>query len=201
MNSFTTIDLLRHGEPMGGKKFRGALDDPLSPQGWQQMRTAVGDFRGWEAIISSPLTRCAAFAHELAKHLNRPLEIVQDFSEIRFGIWEGRSVAEVHNNDTLALTQFWRDPVAHPIPEGESVVDFDHRVAQAWLALLERYHGQHVLLIAHGGTIRMVLHRILDMPLQRLWRFEVPFAALSRVHCFHDSDAEPRLVFHNGRVA
>ena len=70
----------------------------------------------------------------------------------------------------------------------------------AWATLLERHRGQHVLLVAHGGTIRMVLRRILDMPLRRLWRFEVPFAALSRVHWFHDPEADPRLVFHNGRV-
>lgn len=56
MNDFTTVDLLRHGEPAGGKKFRGAVDDPLSPLGWQQMRAAVGDFRGWQTIVSSPLT-------------------------------------------------------------------------------------------------------------------------------------------------
>lgn len=200
MNDFTTVDLLRHGEPAGGKKFRGALDDPLSPLGWQQMRAAVGDFRDWQTIVSSPLTRCAAFARELAQQLDRPLEIVQGFSEIRFGVWEGRGVAEVHASDPLALAQFWRDPIAHPIPESEPVADFDRRVGQAWATLLEHHRGQHVLLVAHGGTIRMVLRRILDMPLRRLWRFEVPFAALSRVHWFHDPEADPRLVFHNGRV-
>ena len=52
MNDFTTVDLLRHGEPEGGKKFRGAVDDPLSPQGWAQMRTAVGDGRDWQVIRS-----------------------------------------------------------------------------------------------------------------------------------------------------
>ena len=200
MNDFTTVDLLRHGEPAGGKKFRGALDDPLSPLGWQQMRAAVGDFRDWQTIVSSPLIRCAAFARELAQQLDRPLEIVQGFSEIRFGVWEGRGVAEVHASDPLALAQFWRDPIAHPIPESEPIADFDRRVGQAWATLLERHRGQHVLLVAHGGTIRMVLRRILDMPLRRLWRFEVPFAALSRVHWFHDPEADPRLVFHNGQV-
>ncbi len=38
MNDFTIVDLLRHGEPDGGQKFRGAVDDPLSPRGWEQMQ-------------------------------------------------------------------------------------------------------------------------------------------------------------------
>ena len=90
MSDFTIVDLLRHGEPEGGQMFRGAVDDPLSPRGWDQMRTAVGDYREWDAIVSSPLVRCAAFAGELAERLDRPLEIVREFSEISFGVWEGR---------------------------------------------------------------------------------------------------------------
>jgi alpha-ribazole phosphatase/probable phosphoglycerate mutase len=201
MSDFTTVDLLRHGEPEGGQMFRGAVDDPLSPRGWEQMRAAVGDYRDWEAVISSPLIRCAAFARELAEHLNLPLEIVNEFSELSFGVWEGRSVADVHATDPLALARFWRDPIGCPIPGGEPVEAFDQRVGQAWEALLERYCGQHVLLIAHGGTIRMVLRRLLEMPVRRIWRIEVPFAAIGRIRLHRDPEADPHLVFHNGRLA
>ncbi len=200
MNDFTVVDLLRHGEPDGGQKFRGAVDDPLSPAGWEQMRVAVGDYGDWDAIITSPLIRCAAFAEELAERLERSLEIAPGFSEISFGVWEGRSVAEVHQNDPQALGQFWRDPVAYPIPGGEPIAEFDRRIAAAWQTLLERYHGRHVLLVAHGGTIRMVLRQLLEMPLQRVWRIEAPFASLTRIRVHCDPGSEPHLVFHNGRL-
>lgn len=201
MSDFTIVDLLRHGEPEGGQMFRGAIDDPLSSRGWEQMRAAVGDCRDWDAVITSPLIRCAAFARELAERLDRPLEIVDGFSEISFGVWEGRAVAEVHATDPLAIAQFWRDPVAHPIPGGEPVEVFDQRISRAWDELMQRYQGRHVLVVAHGGTIRMVLRRLLDMPVQRIWRFEVPFAALSRIRRHCDPEADPHLVFHNGRLA
>ena len=201
MSEFTVVDLLRHGEPEGGQKFRGAVDDPLSERGWGQMRAAVGDYRGWEAVISSPLVRCAAFARELAGHLDRPLEIAAGFSEVSFGVWESRAVADVNAAEPLALARFWRDPVAYPIPGGEPVADFDRRVGQAWELLLKRHRGRHVLLVAHGGVIRMILRRLLDMPLQRIWRLEVPYAAVSRIRRHRDPEAEPHLVFHNGRLA
>ncbi len=201
MSEFTIVDLLRHGEPEGGQKFRGSIDDPLSVRGWEQMRAAVGDYREWEAIISSPLIRCAAFAHELAERLDCPLEILPAFSEIGFGVWEGRSVAEVHETDPLALGQFWRDPIAYPIPGGEPVADFDRRISLAWDALLEEYRGRHVLLVTHGGVIRMVLRGLLEMPVRRIWRIEAPFASLSRMRVHRDPESEPHLVFHNGRLA
>lgn len=201
MNEFTIVDLLRHGEPEGGQKFRGAIDDPLSPRGWEQMRAAVGDYREWETIISSPLIRCAAFAQALAQQLDRPLEIVEEFTEISFGIWEGHSVAKVHETDPRALGRFWHDPIAYPIPGGEPITDFDQRIGQAWKALLERYQGRHVLLVAHGGVIRMVLRQLLEIPVRRIWRIEAPFASLSRMRVHCDPGAEPHLVFHNGRLA
>ena len=34
----TRIDLIRHGEPVGGRRYRGQIDDPLSEKGWKQMR-------------------------------------------------------------------------------------------------------------------------------------------------------------------
>jgi len=39
----TTLDLMRHGEPVGGRRYRGQMDDPLSEKGWAQMRNAVGN--------------------------------------------------------------------------------------------------------------------------------------------------------------
>lgn len=201
MSDFTTVDLLRHGEPEGGQKFRGAIDDPLSPRGWEQMRATVGEYADWQAIVSSPLIRCAGFARELAERLDRPLEIVPEFVELSFGIWEGRSVADVNAADPLTLARFWRDPVTYPIPDGEPVADFDQRIGRAWNALLERYRGRHLLLVAHGGVIRMVLRRLLDMPVRRIWRIEVPFAAISRIRLHRDPGSEPHLAFHNGRLA
>ena len=59
----TLIDFIRHGEPEGGRRYRGnAVDDALSEKGWQQMWGAVGDRPPWQQIISSPMRRCSAFA-------------------------------------------------------------------------------------------------------------------------------------------
>ena len=39
------LDLIRHGEPEGGVKYRGSLDEPLSTTGWQQMRATCAKAR------------------------------------------------------------------------------------------------------------------------------------------------------------
>ena len=91
MNTPTTIDLIRHGEPVGGSKYRGQTDDPLSEKGWAQMRAALVGHQPWEVVVTSPLVRCRAFAEELAARLALPLEVDARLMEIGFGEWEGRT--------------------------------------------------------------------------------------------------------------
>ena len=192
---------MRHGEPVGGQRYRGSLDDPLSEQGWRQMRAVVGDCCPWDAVLSSPLIRCSAFARELSGQYSRPLKIISDLREIGFGSWEGLSVADIEAKQPQALHRFWRDPVKHPPPDGETLPEFFARVTAAWNKLLVRYHGQHLLLVCHGGVIRMLLSYVLEIPLNRIWRLAVPYAAVSRV-CIYGSgvDANPLLMFHAGRL-
>lgn len=177
----TLIDLLRHGEPEGGARFRGHIDDPLSATGWEQMRGAVGGAGGWELIVTSPLRRCADFAAELAGRLDVPLETASRLREIGFGAWEGLTAQQVDASDPEALANFWRDPARHTPPGGEPLADFDARVAAGWDALLQRHAGRRILLVCHGGVIRLILARLLSMPPTHLFRLNVPFASTSRV--------------------
>jgi alpha-ribazole phosphatase len=197
----TFIDLLRHGTPQGGTRYRGHLDDPLSVEGWRQMREAVGQDCPWQRIVSSPLRRCAEFAKELATRHGLPLQIEDGFKEISFGRWEGRRVAEVFETETEAVSRYWQDPVARTPPGGEPLTGFAARVGKAWEELLREAEGEHVLLVAHGGVIRAILVHVLGMPLAHVLRLEVPVAAMSRIRVQPNVNGRPApsLVFHAGR--
>ena len=198
----TTVDLLRHGEPEGGNRYRGSLDDPLSERGWAQLRAAVGQHRPWDVIVSSPLRRCADFARELADKLDLALEIEPDLREITFGEWEGRTITEIMLSNPQALERFWHDPVNHTPPGGEPLLDCAARVTTAWHVVLERHAGRHVLIVGHGGMIRLVLQHILEMPPRHIWRLEVPHASFSRVRVYgQGEEASPLLVFHGKGLA
>ena len=88
----TIVDLIRHGEPEGGRAYRGhSIDDPLSEKGWQQMWAAIGELSPWSHIITSPMLRCQAFAQAVAEKHDIPYTIERDFREVGFGSWEGQS--------------------------------------------------------------------------------------------------------------
>jgi len=172
------LHLLRHGETELGGGLRGSLDDALTEQGWAQMRTAVVAGGPWDRIVSSPLQRCARFAAELGDQLNLGVHLDKDLQELHFGAWEGQSAAALMETDAEALGLFWADPYAFTPPDGEAVSDFSTRVLAAMERLYAAYAGERILLVSHGGVMRLLLARARGLPREQLLNVEVGHGAL-----------------------
>lgn len=197
----TTVDLIRHGEPLGGRKYRGQIDDPLSEKGWAQMREAVADHNPWDAIISSTLRRCMDFAQELGEHTGLDVTAESRLMEIGFGEWEGRTASELEQQAPGQVGRFLRDPLNNTPPGAETLLEFETRIIGAWNDVLQQYAGKHVLLVGHAGMIRMIIRHVLDMPIDRMFRIQVANAAITRIRVEgNGANALLRLVFHDGKL-
>jgi alpha-ribazole phosphatase/probable phosphoglycerate mutase len=177
----TIIDILRHGEPVGGSRYRGHIDDPLSEKGWQQMRAAVAGRDEWQQIVSSDLSRCAAFARELGERLSVEMELDPGFRELAFGSWEGKSAAELLAADPEGTTAFWSDPINNTPAGAEPLRSFQQRITGAWQTLLERHAGKRLLLVGHAGMMRILLLHTLGLPLESFYRFDPCNASIVRI--------------------
>lgn len=178
----TYFDLIRHGEPAGGHKYRGHRDDPLSELGWQQMRDAIAAGERWDHILSSPLLRCREFATELSEKTGAPLSVAEGFKEICFGDWEGKTREQVEQEYGDHQANFWRDAENLAPPNAETIQDFYQRIGDSWQHWSEQLAGQKVLLVCHGGVIRMVLGHVLGLtPSNAMAGFQIPFACRSQV--------------------
>jgi len=182
----TCIDLLRHGETRAGSVYLGRTDAPLSEHGFRQMAEALLNAPRYHAVLSSPLARCAVFAQDYAQRHGLPLHFDARFQEMDFGAWDGCSAAEIAAADAGALENFWRDPVAFTPPQAEPLLSFQARVLAAWQELPARYPGQHVLLVTHGGVMRIILCHLQQRPLAELLNLTVPHAALHQAIVAHE---------------
>jgi len=201
--SQTTIDLLRHGEPVGGRAYRGAgIDDPLSEQGWAQMWAAVGGSEQggddepcpWTRIVSSPLARCRDFAEALGARHGLPVGVEPRLREVGFGSWEGRTPAEVQRESAEEYAAFYRDPVHNRPPGAEPLAAFVDRIVAAFEQTLRAHAGEHLLLVVHAGVIRAVVAHVLAADLARAYRVAVDNACFTRVI---DGERGRVLAFHN----
>ena len=195
----TTIDFMRHGEPVGGSRYRGhGIDDPLSEKGWQQMWQAVETPGSWGRIISSPMLRCSEFAHALGQRLGLPVGLINDLREVGFGSWEGRSAAEIIQQDAAEYEDFYLDPVHNRPPGAEDLLLFGQRVAAVYRRLLADYPDEHILVVAHAGVIRAALGHVMQTTAEHWYRARVDNARITR---FRHTPQGDLLVFHNSGLS
>ena len=190
----TQIDLLRQGEPVGGTRYRGQLDDALSEKGWQQMWQTVEGMSDWQQIVTSPLLRCSSFAVALGERLQLPVHVEPRFREVGFGDWEGYTRSELEAFNPGQVARFLQDPVNSRPPGAEPLEEFTGRVQAGFDDLLKRFAGQSVLVVAHAGVIRAIMAYVLEVPPSRMYRIHVANAALSRIRT--DKERQFYLVRH-----
>lgn len=181
MLTLTTVDFLRHGEPVGGKRYRGRTDDPLSEKGWAQMCAATAGEQPWLAIVTSPLSRCRAFAEWLSSTARIPCSVDERLAEVGFGVWEGHTAAEINQAAPESIFEFKRDPVGHRPQGAEPLEAFRQRVTDAYEDIAVRYAGGHVLVVAHAGVIRMAVSYAIGLAPERVYRLNVGSAAMARI--------------------
>ena len=190
----TYIDVIRHGEPVGGRRYRGySVDDPLTKKGWAQMRATVPETPQWQHIVSSPLKRCLEFSQELANDLQISFNIEDNMKEIGFGDWEGKTPEEIIAEDSEALNHFYKDPVHHRPKGAEPLDSFSQRVWGAYQGILEQHQGKHVLVVAHAGVARAITANILKMSLDDVYsRLKIDYGAI--IHSAVDEGLPPKLL-------
>lgn len=196
MSVSTTIDLLRHGEPLGGRRYRGQIDDPLSNKGWSEMWQAVGTQDQWQQIISSPLRRCSEFAQLLSEKRRIPLVYDARLKEIGFGAWEGKTSDDLKSTDPQIISNFYRDPIKYRPIGAETLEHFSERVNDALNDCITRFYGKHLLIIAHAGVIRAILTRVLSAPLGSMYRHSIATASFTRLKLDHE---RPLTILYQGK--
>lgn len=192
----TKIDVIRHGEPVGGRRYRGyGIDDELTETGWTQMRAAVPLDPPWDHIVSSPLKRCLAFSQELANDMQIGISIDDRVKEIGFGVWEGKTPEDILAEDPEALNHFYDDPVNNR-PEGAEPLDtFSQRVWDAYQDILKEHKDKHVLIVGHAGVARAITANVLKMSLDDVYsRLRIEYGGI--VSSTVDEDKPPKLVIH-----
>lgn len=189
----TQVDLLRHGAVATPHLFCAPASEPLSSEGWSQLQHAT-EMGQWDVVITSPFRRCHDFAHMIKKRLGCEFVIEPRFQEMNFGDWVGLTQKELWQQDAKQLQKLWKQPRSFIAPNGESMDEFRTRVQAAWGDLIDVYQGQRVLLLTHGGVIRVLLAHNLDILYLKTLRFNVLHAHFTRFHVYEDDECS--LVSH-----
>jgi adenosylcobyric acid synthase len=156
-------------------RYQGWSDVPLSDVGREQAARLAERLRDLplDAIVSSDLTRAVETATAFAKGRTLTVRVDRRLREMNFGSWEGKTAAEIGD-----VGGSWHsgDVDARP-PEGESLAELATRVDDF---LAEPPTGV-VAVVAHRGSLRVLICRALGLAATEHWSFRLDIASISEL--------------------
>ncbi len=180
----TTIYLLRHGALAGDnrERFIGQTDLPLSADGIRQaeaMAQALHD-RGITALHCSDLTRSRQTAEIIGKSIGVTPSAHPELREVSLGDWEGLLRREVAERWADEFAARGRDMDTYHPPGGESFADCLARAWPLWKTITQS-DAAAIAIIAHAGVNRLLLCRLLSMPVQNMFRLGQDYGCVNIV--------------------
>lgn len=153
------IHLIRHGMTEANETglYIGTTDLPLSPAGFRDLLDKKEEAIYPEAtrFYTSPLSRCRQTLEVLYPGCEPT--VLSGLAECDFGIWEGKSAAELQDDEEFR--QFIAGELS-AIPGGEVTEMFQKRVMAAFEALVEetmKSGDSDAVVCTHGGVIMLIM--------------------------------------------
>lgn len=184
----TLLLLARHGQTVWNSELRyqGQLDTPLSPLGVQQAERLAARLEDWKiaAVFSSDLRRCLDTAHAVTRRRDVPVITTPALREASYGEWQGLTYREVRDRYPHLVAQRQADPVSFAPPQGESLGQVHARVSAFLQQVADEHPREAVLVVTHGGPLRMLVASLLGMPLAAAFRLRMDNCGLSVCESF-----------------
>jgi phosphoserine phosphatase len=182
------ILLVRHGETAWNRegRYQGRTDIPLSETGRHQVSALGERLRHIPITIAyaSPLSRAKNTAEAILGGRTPvvPLWLDANLLEISHGEWEGQLASDVEISHA-EMFGTWRSRPGRNSPAGPNAETLGDVETRAWAVLdkicSELGENDTALIAAHDAVNRVLICRILGLPLERVWSFRQAPASLN----------------------
>lgn len=164
------VYVTRHGQTKYNKTklMQGLTDEPLNEIGLEQAheaRESVKDIK-FDAVYASTLKRAQQTA-EIVGNVNREDIIIDErIKEFDFGPYELKEYGRLG----LKMTLYWILPEIFPCPKGVESIPVARKRVEAFFEDLKKKDYESVLIVCHGGIIRVISGYLLGRKNGIKWR-------------------------------
>ncbi len=167
----TRVFMVRHGATVlsAEDRFAGATDVELSNEGREQTRRLAERLSREKiaAVYTSPLGRTMETAQILAASHQLEVQAYDGLREISHGRWEQMTRRQVEEKFPEEAAEWEKDPYTFAPLGGESGLAVTARALPALVEIVRAHPGDHVLVVSHKGTIRLLLSSLLGFDPRR----------------------------------
>lgn len=164
------IYITRHGQTKYNKDhlMQGLTDEPLNETGIMQAKEAretIADVT-FDAVYASPLDRAITTASIIGNVKKEDVIIDPRIIEVDFGKYELKSYYKLG----LKMTLYWAYPELFLRPKSVESIPSMIKRSTSFLKELESKNYENVLVVCHGGIIRVLCGYLEDAKKGYIWR-------------------------------
>lgn len=176
--------LIRHGaiDATQEKRFVGQIDPPLSPDGRKQSERQGRQLANvpFSKVWCSDLKRAYETAAIVCRNRGLNLQPAPELREINLGQWDGVAMSQIREQ----FPDLWQargEDIGHIRPPGaESFADLQQRVVP-FIRRIAAQSAGNTLIVTHAGVIRVLLCKVLQMPLSNLFRIHLDYGGITLI--------------------
>ena len=174
------ITLVRHGEVEEAyhRCYNGHNDIALSTRGKDEATQLAKTLSSmpFDAIYSSDLKRCQETVQPIISHFPFPIPHFPSpaLREKSWGKHEGMTFDAIVQQDALVYKDFlqWINAL-----DGEPYYAYIERVNTFFTQTLQQTGHNNVLVITHAGVIRVLMHILQNISLEKAFSIDFPYSA------------------------
>tara|TARA_B100000579_G_C22803424_1_gene841168 strand:+ start:157 stop:831 length:675 start_codon:yes stop_codon:yes gene_type:complete len=173
----TALILIRHGETLWNTQLRmqGSLDSDLTSKGELQIK-ALGEWMKdvpFDHLYCSDTPRAHKTAEAISKFTGHKLNFDKRLREKNLGIFEGLTSEEARVQFPETFQLFKTAGANYEIDQGESTQQLLERALDAIEEIKNRHPQKLVVMVTHGGVVRVLMKHFLGIPLDAPTQFMI----------------------------
>ncbi|WP_010252080.1 histidine phosphatase family protein [Acetivibrio cellulolyticus] len=157
----TRVIFVRHAEAEGNlyRIFHGWTDSGITEKGHIQAKKAAERLKDVkiDVIYSSSLKRTMQTAQYIADIKGLPIIRTDKLKEINGGDWEGRKWDELPGIWPDEYHTWENEPHIHRMPNGETMQEFQERLKNEVMYIIDNNKGKNICIVTHGTAIRALM--------------------------------------------
>ncbi|AEV68965.1 histidine phosphatase family protein [Acetivibrio clariflavus] len=168
----TRLIFVRHAEAEGNyyRIFHGWTDSGITEKGHVQAKKVAERLKDIDidVLYSSSLKRTIQTAQYIADIKGLPIIRTDKLKEINGGDWEGQKWDDLPNLWPEEYHTWENEPHIHRMPNGETMKEFQERLINEVMYIINNNKGKNVCIVTHGTAIRALMCHFFHLDLEHM---------------------------------
>ena len=175
------IIIVRHGQTNSNieGRIQGQINTPLNDAGLEQAKK-TGEFIKNNFSISEAWSSDLIRTQTTAENIFKNFKTTKLIREMSYGDWENNFFEDLPKDSSKQVNEYLNASEKFKAPNGESFQNLFDRASE-FIKKLNFNNDNEVLIVSHGGFMRVLVSSLLDLPKKNLLNFQFENCSITEI--------------------